>query len=152
MIENTYSELQIGDTACIEKTLTETDVYMYAGITGDFSWLHVNEIRAQQGHFGTRIVHGMLLIGLISTVIGNYMPGAGTVYESQEITFLKPCYINDTIKAQTEVMERLDKGRVRLRTLCFNQDGSLILDGEAIVIPPRRHVLRHPEKIGVRSR
>ncbi len=148
MIENTYSELRIGDTACIEKTITETDVYMYAGITGDFSWLHVNEIRAKQGHFKTRIVHGMLLIGLISTVIGNYMPGAGTVYESQDITFLKPCFINDTIKAQTEVIEQMDKGRVKLRTLCFNQDETIILDGEAIVIPPRHHVLRHPSKTG----
>lgn len=141
LIENTYSELNVGDKGYIEKTVTETDVYLYAGITGDFSWLHVNEKRAQQGHFKTRIVHGMLLIGLISTVIGNRMPGAGTIYESQDITFLRPCFINDTIRAQTEVIGLLDKGRVRLRTTCFNQDDTVILDGEAIVIPPGKHVL-----------
>lgn len=141
MIENIYNELNVGDKGYIEKTVTETDVYLYAGITGDFSWLHVNEKRAQQGHFKTRIVHGMLLIGLISTVIGNRMPGAGTIYESQNITFLRPCYINDTIRAQTEVTELLGKGRVRLKTTCFNQDGLVILDGEAVVIPPSHHVI-----------
>lgn len=141
MIENTYGELSIGDIGYIEKTVTETDVYLYAGITGDFSWLHVNEKRAQQGHFKTRIVHGMLLIGLISTVIGNRLPGAGTIYESQNISFLRPCYINDTIKAQTEVIELMERGRVKLKTTCFNQNDKVLLEGEAIVIPPSRHVV-----------
>lgn len=142
MIENTYSDLKIGDEGYIQKTLTETDVYMYAGVTGDFSWLHVNEERAKQGHFKTRIVHGMLLIGLISTVIGNFMPGAGTIYESQSITFVKPCFINDTIRAQTQVLALLEKGRVLLRTICFNQNNEIILDGEAVVIPPNEHVYK----------
>jgi 3-hydroxybutyryl-CoA dehydratase len=141
MIENTYGELSVGDIGYIEKTVTETDVYLYAGITGDFSWLHVNEKRAQQGHFKTRIVHGMLLIGLISTVIGNRLPGAGTIYESQNISFLRPCYINDTIKAQTEVIELMERGRVKLKTTCFNQNDKILLEGEAIVIPPSRHVV-----------
>lgn len=141
MIENIYSELKVGDKGYVEKTLTETDVYLYAGITGDFSWLHVNEMRASQGHFKTRIVHGMLLIGLISNVVGNRMPGAGTVYETQNISFIKPCYFDDTIKAQTEVAELLPRGRVKLRTTCYNQHNELILDGEAIVIPPREHVV-----------
>ena len=141
MIENIYGELSVGDNGYIEKTVTETDVYMYAGITGDFSWLHVNEKRAQQGHFKTRVVHGMLLIGLISTVIGNRMPGAGTIYESQNITFLRPCYINDTIRAQTEVIELMDRGRVKLRTICTNHNDKVLLEGEAIVIPPSRHII-----------
>lgn len=141
MIENIYTELKIGDTGFVEKTITETDVYIYAGITGDFSWLHVNETRAQQGHFKTRIVHGMLLLGLISNVVGNEMPGAGTVYENQSIRFLKPCYINDTIKAQTEVVDLLPYGRVKLKTTCTNHNGDTILDGDAIVVPPRRHII-----------
>lgn len=141
MIENIYSELKIGDIGYIEKTITESDVYMYAGITGDFSWLHVNQKRAEQGHFKTRIVHGMLLVGLISTVVGNEMPGAGTIYETQEIQFLKPCYINDTIRAQTEVIELLPLGRVKLRTSCYNQFNEIIVDGTAIAIPPRKHVV-----------
>jgi Acyl dehydratase len=141
MIENIYSEIQVGATGYVEKTLTEADVDQYAGITGDFSWLHINEMLAKQGHFKTRIVHGMLLLGLISNVVGNQMPGAGTIYETQTVKFLKPCYIGDTVRAQTEVVQLMDKGRVRLRTVCVNQNGELLLDGEAIVIPPRHHVV-----------
>lgn len=142
MIENTYDELTIGDIGYIEKTLTETDVYNYAGVTGDFSWIHVNEVRSKKGHFKTRIVHGLLLAGLVSTVVGNRMPGAGTIYETQNLTFLKPCFINDTIRAQTEVIEKMSRGRVRLRTTCYNQNEELVLDGEAIVIPPREHNIK----------
>ena len=141
MIENIYSEIKVGDSGYVEKTITETDVYMYAGVTGDFSWLHVNECRAKKGHFKTRIVHGMLLAGLISTVVGNQMPGAGTIYEKQELQFLKPCFINDTIRAQTEVIELLPAGRIKLKTTCYNQHSEKILDGIAIAIPPREHVV-----------
>lgn len=141
MIENTYNELKVGDKGYVEKTITEADVYMYAGVTGDFSWLHVNEWRAAKGHFKTRIVHGMLIAGLISNVVGNEMPGAGTIYETQELRFLKPCYINDTIRAQTEVVELLSAGRVRLKTTCYNQNNELIIDGSAVAIPPRIHLV-----------
>lgn len=144
VIEHIYSELKVGDTGYVEKTITETDVYIYAGVTGDFSWLHVNEMRAQCGHFKTRVVHGMLLAGLISNVVGNQMPGAGTIYEDQSLSFLKPCFINDTIRAQTEVIELMPRGRVRLRTTCVNQYNELLMDGEAIVIPPRQHVVDKP--------
>ncbi|MDI9466424.1 MAG: MaoC family dehydratase [Bacillota bacterium] len=141
MIEHTYQELKVGQIGFVEKTITETDLYVYAGVTGDFSWLHVNEVRAQQGHFKTRVVHGMLLAGLISTVIGNQMPGAGTIYEKQSLHFLRPCFISDTIRAQTEVIELMPAGRVRLKTTCHNQKGELLIEGEAIVIPPRRHLV-----------
>ncbi|MDD3307900.1 MAG: MaoC family dehydratase [Acetobacterium sp.] len=142
MIEHIYDELNVGDMDYVEKTITETDVYQYAGITGDFSWLHVNEVRSRQGHFKKRVVHGMLLVGLISNVVGNRMPGAGTIYESQNIKFLLPCFINDTVRAQTEVIEKMPRGRVKLRTSCFNQYGELILDGDAIAIPPREHIIK----------
>lgn len=140
MVENTYNELKVGNVGFIEKTLTETDLYNYAGITGDFSWLHINEVKASQSRFKKRIIHGMLLAGLISNVIGNRMPGSGTIYEKQELCFLRPCFINDTVRAQTEVIELLPAGRVRLRTTCQNQFGELLVDGEAIVIPPREQV------------
>lgn len=143
MIEHTYHELKVGDIGFVEKTITETDLYIYAGITGDFSWLHVNEVRAQQGHFKTRIVHGMLLGGLISNVVGNQMPGAGTIYENQSLHFVRPCHINDTIRAQTEVMDLLPAGRVLLKTTCHNQHGELLVEGEATVIPPRVHLVRN---------
>lgn len=140
MIEHIYGELKVGDRGILEKTVTETDVYNYAGITGDFSWLHVNQVRAERGHFKQRIVHGMLLAGFISTVIGNQMPGSGTIYESQNVQFLRPCFIGDTVKTVIAVTEVMPKGRVRLSTRCCNQVGELLIDGEAIVIPPRKHI------------
>jgi len=142
MIEHIYSEIKVGDNGYVEKTLTEADVYGYAGITGDFSWLHVNQRRAEKGHFKNRIVHGMLLLGLISSVVGNEMPGAGTIYESQTIRFMKPCFINDTIMAKTDVIEIMPAGRVKLRTTCYNQHDEMIADGIAIVIPPRKHIVK----------
>ncbi len=142
MIENTYNDLKVGDIGFMEKTLTETDLYTFAGVTGDYNWLHINEIRAKEGRFKARIIHGMLLASLISNVVGNQMPGVGTIYESQELKFLRPCFINDTIRAQTEVVELMPKGRVKLRTTCHNQNGELVVDGEAIVIPPKKHVIK----------
>lgn len=142
MIEKTYAELIVGEKAFVEKTITETDVYLYAGICGDFSWLHVNEMRAGSGHFKARIVHGILLLGLISNIVGNHLPGAGTVYESQQARFLRPCFFNDTIRAEVEVLELLPRGRVKLRTCCYNQHGDMIIEGEAVAIPPRRHVIQ----------
>ncbi len=137
MEEHIYSELQVGESAYFEKTITETDVYMYAGITGDLNWLHVNKVRAENSRFKQRIAHGMLLIGLVSNVIGNQLPGSGTVYVEQNMKFVRPCYINDTVKAYVEVLEILPKGRVKLATRCYNQNDEILIDGEAIVMPPR---------------
>lgn len=141
MIEKIYNELKVGQKSFVEKTITETDVYLYAGISGDFSWLHINQMRAEIGHFKTRIVHGILLLGLISNVVGNHLPGSGTMYEMQSAKFLRPCFINDTIRAQVEVIELMPRGRVKLRTTCWNQHGDMIIDGEAVAIPPRTHVI-----------
>ncbi len=134
---HSYQNLVVGDKDFIEKTISETDVYMFAGITGDFNWLHINKVRAEKGRFKQRIVHGMLLVGLISNVIGNLMPGSGTIYEKQELHFLRPCFIDDTVRAEVEVLELLPAGRARLKTTCYNQDNEPLIDGEAIVIPPR---------------
>jgi len=133
-----YEELSIGKKDYIIKTITEKDVYAYAALTGDYSWLHINEARARQGRFKTRIVHGMFLAGLISNVVGTLLPGPGTCYESQNMRFVRPCYINDTIRAQSEVIGLLPRGRVQIRTTCYNQNNELLVDGEAIVIPPKK--------------
>lgn len=146
MIENTYDELKVGDTGSFIKTITEADVTLFAGLSGDYSWLHTNEVLAKEGHFGARIVHGILLVGLISHVIGNIMPGAGTVYATQNCRFLKPAFIMDTIEATTEVIEKMEKGRVKLATIVYNQHGDILIEGEAIVIPPRRHFALSPSR------
>jgi 3-hydroxybutyryl-CoA dehydratase len=138
MLGKTISEISVGDTAQIQKTISETDVYLYAGITGDLNPAHLNEEYAKGTFFKTRIAHGMLIAGLISTILGNNLPGPGTIYIHQSVNFLAPVLFGDTITAQAEVVELdVDKNRARLKTTCMNQDGTLVLDGEAIVSPPK---------------
>ncbi len=119
--------------------LSESDVYLYAGITGDMNPAHINEEYAAQTFFKGRIAHGMLLGGFISAILGTLLPGPGSVYISQSLRFLAPARIGDTITARAEVTDVLnEKNRVILRTTCVNQDGTLIVDGEAMMSPPKK--------------
>jgi 3-hydroxybutyryl-CoA dehydratase len=138
MIGKTIHELAIGDSAQFSKTITETDVYLFAGITGDFNPAHIDEEYSRKTYFGTRIAHGLLSAGFISTVLGTQLPGPGTIYLRQELTFLGAVKIGDTITARVEVVE-IDtaKGRAKLLTTCDNQAGIRVLTGEAVVSPPR---------------
>ena len=138
MIGKTIEQLQVGDTAQFSKTLSESDIYLFAGITGDLNPAHINEDYAKNTHFKTRIAHGMLTASFISTVIGTMLPGPGTIYMRQEVNFLAPVKVGDTITAIVEVLEIVaDKKRVRLKTDCVNQDNTTVVDGEALVSPPR---------------
>jgi len=138
MIGLTIDDLAVGQQARFSKTVSETDVYLYAGISGDFNPAHVNEAYAETTAFKTRIAHGMLSAGFISNVLGNQLPGPGTIYISQNLTFLAPVAIGDTVTATVEVVEiQPEKKRVRLKTVCTNQEGREILTGEALVSPPR---------------
>ncbi|MGD2273000.1 MAG: MaoC family dehydratase [Desulfobacterales bacterium] len=138
MIGKTIDELKLGDSAKFSKTISESDVYLFAGITGDFNPAHVDEEYAKNTYFKTRIVHGMLVSSFISTVIGTMLPGPGSVYMKQEVNFLAPVRIGDTITACAEISKIIaDKKRVRLKTYCLNQEGETVLDGEALVSAPR---------------
>ncbi|MEN6468722.1 MAG: MaoC family dehydratase [Smithella sp.] len=131
-------QIKVGDTAEFAKTVTETDIYLYAGITGDFNPAHVNEAYAKNTFFKTRIAHGMLTAGFISAIIANQLPGPGTIYLKQELSFLAPVRIGDTITARVEVIELItEKNRVRLKTTCSNQDGVVVLNGVGLVSPPK---------------
>ena len=139
MIGKTIKELEIGDTAEFSKTVSESDIYQFAGITGDFNPAHMNEEYAKKTFFKTRIAHGMLSAGFISTAIGTKLPGTGSIYISQTLSFLAPVRIGDTITARVEVIEIMaGKNRVRLKTVCVNQEGTQVLDGKAVVSPPKR--------------
>lgn len=139
MIGKTIEELRVGDRAAFSKTISEGDVYLYAGITGDLNPAHIDEGYAGTTFFKTRIAHGMLLGGLISGVLGNRLPGPGTIYIRQEMEFLAPVRFGDTITAAVEISEiQKDRKRVRLKTTCVNQEGALVLSGEAVVSPPKR--------------
>lgn len=138
MLGKTFAELQVGEAAEFSKTVSESDVYLFAGISGDFNPAHINEPYARQTAFRSRIAHGMLAAGFISAVIGMQLPGPGTIYMKQELTFLAPVLIGDTITARAEVVELIqEKKRVRLRTTCVNEEGKTVLEGEALVSPPR---------------
>lgn len=132
------NDMYVGQTAQFTKTISESDVYLFAGITGAQNPMQVNDIYAKQTRYGERIVHGMLSSSLISTVIGTQLPGNGTIYVQQKIEFKAPVFFGDTISAIVEVTDiYLEKNRVKLRTYCKNQNGEIVLDGFASVIPPR---------------
>src|SRR5512136_2459162 len=134
----TIDKLKVGDAAEFAKTVSETDIYLYAGITGDFNPAHVNENYAKNTFFKTRIAHGMLTAGFISAIIANQLPGPGTIYLKQELSFLAPVHIGDTITARVEILEvNAEKNRVRLKTTCSNQDGVTVLEGFGLVSPPK---------------
>ena len=138
MIGKTIEELKVGDTARFSKTVSESDVYLFAGVTVDLNPAHVNEDYAKDTFFKTRIAHGMLSASFISTVIGTMLPGPGTVYMRQEVSFLAPVKFGDTVTAVVEVAEIIgEKKRVRLKTYCVNQENTTVVDGEALVSPPR---------------
>lgn len=134
----TIDTIQVGDSATFTKTVSESDVYMYAGISGDFNPAHINAIEAEKGIFGERIAHGMLTASFISTVLGTRLPGPGTIYLSQELNFKRPVKFGDTIEAKVEVIEKIEeKNRLIVRTTCTNQHGELVIDGKAMVMPPK---------------
>jgi len=138
MIGKTINEIRVGQSAQFSKTIAESDVYLFAGITGDFNPAHVDEVYAEKTFFETRIAHGMLIAGFISTTIGTMLPEPGSIYVSQEVNFLAPVKIGDTITTTAEVAELLtEKKYIRLKTFCTNQDGTVVIDGQAVVSPPR---------------
>ena len=133
----TYEEIEIGQTASVTKTVSEYDVYSFAGITGDLNPAHINAPYAEGTFFKTRIAHGMLTASFISTVLGMHLPGPGGILISNTVNFLAPVRIGDTITAICEVVEKLDKGKVKLKSTITNQNGETVLIGENLVIAPK---------------
>jgi len=132
-------ELHVGDSAEMAKTVTETDIALFAGVTGDFNPVHIDAVAAERSMFGGRVAHGMLSAGFISAVLGMRLPGPGSVYLSQSLRFTKPVRIGDTVTARVEVLEVIAaKRRVRLATTCRNQNGEVVVEGEAVVMVEHR--------------
>jgi len=128
----------IGTKEMFSKTITESDVYLFAGITGDMNPVHVNAEEAAKTPFGERIVHGILVSGFISTVIAMKMPGPGTIYMEQDSKFLKPVRIGDTVTAVVEIAEIIneEKNILKLNTVVTNQHGDTVISGYAVVKAP----------------
>ena len=135
----TINQLQVGQQASFSKTISESDVYMFAGVTGDVNPAHVNEAYAQTTAFKTRIAHGILSAGLISAVLGTRLPGA--IYASQTLKFTAPVRIGDTITATATVKEIIpERNRVVMETVCRNQENVVVTTGEAVLLPPKESV------------
>jgi len=134
-----YENYEIGDSAFHAKTVTEADVIIFAGISGDFNPLHVNDEFAKTQQFGKRVVHGCFSSALISAALGVKLFGPGALYISQKVDFRKPVYIGDTLTAVATVKEKFTKKEGKLKFLkvetnVYNQDDALVTEGEALIL------------------
>lgn len=127
-------DIKIGDKASITKVFTSNDVEIFSKISLDSNPIHLDENYAVTTQFCQRIVHGLLVSGLISALLGTKLPGVGTIYLAQSLQFKKPVYIGNKITAYVEITKiREDKPIIILRTYCVNQNNEIVIDGEAIV-------------------
>ncbi len=137
MKKKTIKDIKVGDTDSFTKTVTEADVYNFAGVSGDFNPAHINEEYAKNTMFKGRIAHGVLSVSFISTVIGTLLPGPGSIYLKQEVNFVKPVRFHDTITATVTVTEIIEeKERIVLDTVCTNQKGEEVITGSVLVYLP----------------
>ncbi len=131
-------EFAPGQQATFTKTITEADIVAFAEITGDFNPLHVDAEYARRSRFGERIAHGMLTAGLISAALGTKLPGPGGIYLSQTLRFLHPVRIGDTITVAVKVAAYQPEKRIlTLWTVCTNQRGETVVEGEAVLLIDR---------------
>lgn len=132
-----FAEIRLGDGASLQRRVTERDIQLFAAVSGDVNPAHVDALYARTSHFREIIAHGMLGGSLISTVLGTQFPGPGTIYLGQTLKFLKPVHIGDTLTV-TVAVTALDAAtrQLRLDTRCVDQDGDLVIDGEAEVLAP----------------
>ena len=143
-IENrTFDEISVGDTATLNRTLTEQDITLFAVMSGDINPAHVDPEYAKSSRFREVIGHGMWSGALISTVLGTEFPGPGTIYLGQNLRFRRPVRVGDTITIKVTAKEKdASKGRVVLDTECVNQEGEVVVSGTAEVIAPTQKVRR----------
>lgn len=141
MLENrTYDELNAGDTASASHVVTERDLILFATVSGDVNPVHLDEEFAAATPFKGRIAHGMLSGALISAAIACELPGPGTIYIGQEMSFLRPVRLGDEIRIELEVLEKLPKNRLKIATQVINQEGKKVIDGVATVMAPTEKV------------
>jgi len=131
---------KVGDSARFTKTVTEADIVIFAGVSGDMNPLHVDAEYAKTSRFGQRIAHGALIASFVSNVIGNQLPGEGAIYLSSSLRFRAPTFINDTITTTATIKSiREDKPIFTLECKCLNQRNEAVCDGEAVILydPPK---------------
>jgi phosphate acetyltransferase len=145
ILENhVFADIQVGDTASLERSVTQRDILLFAAVSGDVNPAHVDALYAKSSRFHGIIAHGMLGASLISTLLGTRFPGPGTIYLGQSLKFLKPVHVGDTLSVRVTVAAMdPSKHRLTLDTRCTNQDGELVIDGQAEVMAPTEKLRIH---------
>lgn len=141
MRSHTIGELTVGDAATFRKTISESDVYLFAGITGDLNPVHVDAEFAKTTPFGARVAHGPLTFSLCAGLLGTELPGVGTVAVTNEVTYEAPVYIGDTIEVKVEVAALdMERNRATMAVTWHNQDDRQVASGSMVVKPPKTKV------------
>lgn len=144
----TIDELTIGQKGTYTKTCTAEDLSLFATISGDTNPLHLDDDFAKSSQFGKRIAHGMYTGALVSAALANELPGPGTIYMGQELKFIAPVFINDTITVVLEVEKiRLDNAIVTLLCTCTNQAGNVVAAGRATILAPREKITAEASRL-----
>lgn len=133
-----YEALEVGQTASYTRTVEEREVQLFAELSGDRNPVHLDAEYAAKTMFKERIAHGMYTGALISAAVACELPGPGTIYLGQQMTFQKPVKLGDTLTVRLEILEKLPKFKVRIATRVFNQRDELVVDGEAEILAPRK--------------
>lgn len=133
-----YEALEVGQTASYTRTVQEREVQLFAELSGDRNPVHLDADYASKTLFKERIAHGMYTGALISAAVACELPGPGTIYLGQKMTFEKPVKLGDTLTVRLEILEKLPKFKVRIATRVFNQRDELVVDGEAEILAPRK--------------
>lgn len=137
----TYDEIKIGDSATLTRTLTKQDIQLFATVTGDMNPAHLDESYAKTDIFHQIVGHGMWTASMFSVLLGMQLPGPGTLYLGQTLKFVKPVHLGDTITAAVKAIKKDDKHKhITFETLCANEDGEHVLDGEALVLAPSEKI------------
>jgi 3-hydroxybutyryl-CoA dehydratase len=127
-------DLKVGDNASVSRIFTDENVLDFSNLSLDKNPIHLDQSFAEKSIFGKKIAHGMLVASLFSGLLGMKLPGEGSIYLGQSLSFLIPIYIGDKVTATVEVIKiRPDKPIVTLRTFCVNSEGSVVVEGEAVV-------------------
>jgi len=130
------NDMEVGQSASMSKTVTEADIILFAGITGDFNPAHIDEEYAKNSMFKGRIAHGMLSAGFISATLAMKLPGPGSIYLGQSMKFKAPVRINDTVKTTVTITDiNVEKKIVKLETICSVGDTQVVV-GECTMMKP----------------
>ena len=134
MVSEMNGKLKVGDKATLSKAFTESEVEHFAKISLDDNPIHLDREYAESTVFGQPVVHGILVASLLSGLMGGKFPGHGTVYLGQTLRFMAPVYVDEEVEASVEVIKiREDKPIITLKTQCVKSDGTIALEGEAVV-------------------